>query len=263
MKRQIICAVALTAAGLPVADAYTVVTDQHVDLTIEYSGGVLSGSIRGETGSYGPNDALLYDGPSGTTSFVRPAGPQWDFIGVPAGENVYIWTQSSIPNRMFLGFGSDGGAIAPGTLMSYFEGDPRVSDTARWAKISLVGMRYFAAPGESGPGHFSLWQVDGFGDVSVWAATSDGVDATDATWLVEGGHAHYNWGFTKRGYYQVDLRYSGFLASNGSPVQSSVQTFHFGVEFMPAAIPEPSGAALLAFGACGILARRRRISGMR
>ena len=218
--------------------AYTVVTDEHVDLEVGYSGGVLGGPIRTGNSVVPRDEVLLYDGPLGTTSAQRPAAATWNFLGVGAGQPIFFWPQSSIAGRIYAGFGSDGGAIPPGTFASYLETDPRVNLTAAWTKIALLDARYEPAPGESGPAYFSLWQTGSGGAVSVWMSSFDGgITATDATWLIAGGHAHHNWGFTKRGYYQIDFRYSGYLAGSGTSIESPTQTFQFGVEYQPPRIP--------------------------
>lgn len=218
--------------------AYTVVTDEHVDLEVGYSGGVLGGPIRTGNSVVPRDEVLLYDGPLGTTSAQRPAAATWNFLGVGAGQPIFFWPQSSIAGRIYAGFGSDGGAIPPGTFASYLETDPRVNLTAAWTKIALLDVRYEPAPGESGPAYFSLWQTGWGGTVSVWMSSFDGgITATDATWLIAGGHAHHNWGFTKRGYYQIDFRYSGYLAGSGTSIESPTQTFHFAVEYQPPRIP--------------------------
>jgi len=247
------------ALSLPIAAAgYTVVTDEHVDLQIEYVGGALRGRIHADNkGNVERDQGLLFDGPIGTTSINRPASSTWNFIGVAAGQTLYYWPQSSIAGRIFVGFGSDGGSIPGGTLASYYESDLRVDADAPWTKITLTGMRYTAAPGETGTANFSLWQTDTFGDVVVWMSTAEGgITSSDATWLMEGGHAHFNWGFTKRGHYELDFKFSGFLSSSGTFIESASQTYHFGVEFQPVALPEPSAAMLLALS--GLIAIGRR-----
>ncbi len=258
MKTRLLVSALLFVSALS-SGAYTVITDEHVDLQLEYVSGSLRGFVKPDIeGRTELGDALLYDGPSGTTSISRPPSSTWNFLGVSAGQPVYYWPQNNNVGRIYLGFGSDGGTIPGGTFATYYESDARVDATAPWTKITLTAMRYTAAPGETGTANFSLWQIDTFGDAVVWMATSDGISASDATWLVEGGHAHFNWGFTKRGYYELDFVFSGTLASSGNPIQSAVQTFHFGVEFQPAALPEPSSGVLLALSTAALLGRRRR-----
>ncbi len=250
MKRR---ALAVIAAGLAVAEplgAYTTVTDQHADLDITYVAGALSGRVDGDlSGPIPRQNALLYDGPVGTTGLTSPGG-EYSFLGVAEGETIYVWPQDGEPDRIYLGFAAE--SIATGALQSYFESDARVAGTGAWIKIALADVRYHAAPGESGPAHFSLWQTDSFGSPTVWMSTAEnGITTSDATWLISGGHSHYNWGFSKRGYYEVDFILSAYQGGTGDPLQSQVQTFHFGVEFQPTAIPEPSALALL--GGTGLL----------
>jgi len=251
------CAFAL---ALPFScGAYTVITDQHVDLQIEYVGGTLSGKIQADNeGNVARDNGLLHDGPAGTTSIARPASSTWNFLGVSAGQPIYYWAANSVPGHIYLGFGSNGGTIPGGTFASYYESDARVDDVAPWTKIALTAMRYHAAPGESGAANFSLWQTDIFGDAVVWMSTADGITSTDATWLIEGGHAHYNWGFTKRGHYELDFKFSGYLSGSNTFIESTAQTYHFGVEFQPAALPEPASLFLLGIGAAMISFARRR-----
>jgi hypothetical protein len=72
--------------------AYTVVTDEHVDLQIDYISGSLSGRIKADnTGSVARGSGLLFDGPNGTTGVARPSSSTWNFLGVSAGQTVYVW----------------------------------------------------------------------------------------------------------------------------------------------------------------------------
>ena len=256
MKRILLALSLLTGTAQFPARGYTTITDQHVDLDVILLGGSLSGTIHGDdAGEVDPADGLLFDGPLGTTGLESPGGA-YSFLGVAAGETIYVWPQGGEPDRMYLGFAAE--SMAPGTLHSYFESDLRVAGTAPWIKISLSAVRYHAAPGESGPAHFSLWQTDSSGAPTAWMSTSDGgITAADAAWILEGGHVHYNWGFSKRGYYEVDLVFSAYEGGTETFLQSDAQTFHFGVEYLPASIPEPNVAALLAGSGMLFLLRRR------
>lgn len=231
----------------------------HSDIAITFDGAQFDGRVR--TDLYGlldRGDSLLYDGPLNTTTITRPADSFWDFIGVGAGQQLYYWPQTAPVNppspRLFLGVSAASQFIPTGTFASYFESDSRVAATDRWIKIELVSVEFDPAPGETREGYFSLWQTGGSG-TKVWMSSySGGITATDATWLGEGGHAHFNWGFSARGYYRIAFEFSGTLAAGGQ-VSSEPLVFHFGVEHQPAAlVPEPGIAALAALGAlcCGL-----------
>ena len=251
------------------AVAYTLVlpdaqTQTHTDIQMVYVGGKLEGRVKADAflpTLLQPGDVLLYDGPVGTTTVNRPADPSWSFLGVGAGQPLYYWPQSQISKRLYLGFASDGGLVPTGTFASYFESDSRVNGTARWLEISLVDVQFTPAPGETDPGYFSLWQTGGTSGTTVWMSSfQNGIDASDATWLIEGGHAHYNWGFTAQGLYEITFRFSGLLASTGLPISSEPITYYFGVEFQPTAVPEPNVTALLAVGALFAGLRRPTLS---
>lgn len=262
MKRLALFFIAARALG------YTVVVPDsaaqnltHSDIGIAYVGGKLEGRVRADSlGTLQPGDSLLYDGPLNTTTITRPADPFWDFIGVGAGEQLYYWPQNLPSNppspRLYLGMAADGGLVPTGTFASYFQSDPRVAGTARWIKIELTGIEFDPAPGETRAGHFSLWQTGGASGTTVWMSSYDGgVTGSDATWIAEGGHAHFNWGFSARGYYRLAFEFSGILAATGHPISSDPITFHFGVEHQPLVlVPEPCAASLLAAGAllCGL-----------
>lgn len=253
------------SSGSAAMAGYEIVTDEHVDLQVEYRGG-WGTVIRADSRDVPHDRGLLYDGPAGTTAFTRPASSQWDFLGVNAGEPIHIFPQGPFDDRIYLGFGSDDGSIPAGTFASYYEADPRVNNTAAWTKISLVDMRFTPDPTDTATNaaNFSLWQTGGAlggpsSGLSVWMSTADGIDATDATWLFAGGHSHFNWGFSRIGYYQIDLRFSGYLNDGQMTLtESPVYTFHFGVEYLPEAIPEPGALVLLSSGCTAFLTLRRR-----
>jgi surface-anchored protein len=171
--------------------------------------------------TYAPADqALLVAVPE--SKVARPTGSQWDFLGVPEGNDVWILPQTQQSNLLFLGNSSE--TIPPGTFASYVESDPRLPPVAApWIKLSLEAVR--------GPGHFSVWNNDSFGNPIVWAASSDGITGGDSLFIVSGSHVHFNWGFSARGQYEVDIRASAFLGPGmTNPVQSSVVTYYLSAE---------------------------------
>jgi surface-anchored protein len=187
---------------------------------------------------YSPDTTLLYV--KDQARATRPGGSQWDFLGVGAGEDVWVLPQTENPDLLFMGIASE--EMSGDTFDSYFESDSRINADGRWITLSLADMR--------GPGAFSVWTNDSFGDPVVWMASSDGISAMDKTITLEGGHDHLNWGFTKTGLYEVDLVASAYLG--GSLISSNVTTYHFGVE----TVPEP--ASMLALGGGLIVLSRRR-----
>jgi surface-anchored protein len=114
---------------------------------------------------------------------------------------------------------------------SYLESDPRLGFTAPWIKLQVLDVR--------GPGHFSAWQTDSFGAVTVWVATSDGLTASDVLFSVPGAHIHYNWGFTVPGDYEIDVRASAYLQYPDNPTFSDVTTFQFSVDSVDNGNPSP------------------------
>ncbi len=102
----------------------------------------------------------------------------------------------------------------------------------------------------SGPGAFSLWNTDAFGEDSVLISSALGSDAPNQLDLaLEPGHYHYNMGFSEPGAYGVTLRAEGDLVAGG--IASEEFTVRFDV------VPEPSSFFLLALGAVATLRRRR------
>lgn len=197
-------------------------TNEHVDLAANFSGGTWQLGIQDKDAglNHDPAGSLQYAGPSARIS--RPAGAQWNFLGPAAGADVWILPQSQNPNVLYLGASSE--QTNPGTFSSYLETDPRVNNTAAWIKLSLKAVR--------GPGHVSAYQTDQFGTPTVWMSTADGgITSADALFLIPGAHAHFNWAFSARGFYEVDLEASAFLGPNQTnPSVSATRTFYFQVE---------------------------------
>ncbi|MGC1480956.1 MAG: choice-of-anchor M domain-containing protein [Chthoniobacterales bacterium] len=246
-------ALALSVASAT-THAYTVITDEHVDIIgITYSESEgLGARIHADSGDRSPADALLFDGPSGTTSASRPAGSQWDFLGVAAGEPIHFWPQENFAGRIYGGIEAQ--SIAPGTFASVPTGDPRAPGTFQWLTVQLVDVRFFDLAGDPGNAEFSLWQVSAVGGPpKVWMSTAaGGISSEDLFYITEGGHSHTNWGFSEPGYYQIDFQLSGSLGETNELVESAVTTWHFGVEHLPAAIPEPATGWLL-LAACSVV----------
>src|SRR5262249_18187514 len=132
------------------------------------------------------------------------------------------------PNLLQLGV--SGERIDPDALEAYNETDPRINNVIPfpWIRVNLVDVQ--------GPGYFSVWQTDSFGNPTVWVATA-GNPNPDLFFTAPGGHVDYNWAFTAPGDYYVDFQASAFLP-DGTPIQSRVTRYHFQVDDTPEA-PAP------------------------
>ncbi|MGD7652268.1 MAG: choice-of-anchor M domain-containing protein [Verrucomicrobiales bacterium] len=159
----------------------------------------------------------------------RPTDSAWDAIGVAAGESYWFLPQSSSTSSTL-------GAPFAGVGTEELVGSDWTTDIT----IALVSV--------SGPGEFSMWQ-DGLSP-SFAFSTVDGIDSTDILTVAAGSHAHYNWGFTEQGTYDITVEVSGTHVTDGD--KSATATYQFLV------VPEPSSSLLgLASGLILVLRRRR------
>ncbi len=179
-------------------------TDQHADLGFAFSpaeGWELR--IRNETDDveWAPEDAILQV--NNDASQIVPANPAFAFLGQP-GADVWTLGQTQQPDVLFLGFGTE--EIAEGVL--------------RDDQFKLTLTDY------SGPGHFFLYTIDGFGQPHVEINTADGVTAADQRTMFAGSHLHLNWSFTAPGIYRLTFQADGQLADS-TPTSSGPRTFTF------------------------------------
>lgn len=224
----------LLSAGSASAAVYS---HGHADFGIGYDGGFeLHHHVH--AGSTVNGSAILADAefaPGDLTVLVpfitenRPAGAQYDFLGVSAG--IPVWTLPEIEdvNKPFYGLGSEE------LLAGDFTGG-----------LTLELLSVVSAPAG---GNFSLWQDNG-GSPIVRFATSDGISGSDSFLITPGGHEHYNWSFSKAGTYQLEFKVSGTHAIDG--FGSDTQVFTFEVA------PEPSKALFAGIGLGFVFFRRRR-----
>ncbi len=204
-------------------------TQDHGDIAVGFDAGEFSLNVHTEAGEFPSNEVMIYGGPEGMS--VRPDGDAFDFLGVNAGDPIYIWPQNgSIPELPDLGVGAE--EIAGGSLAAYLNNDERVEATGAWVQIQLVGMR-----GPDG-GQFAMFRSLDEGP-RVWFATADGITEADKLWILEGSHQHFTFAFTESGVYEVDVIVSGFADVNGNGVfdenidaytESGVKTLVFGID---------------------------------
>lgn len=121
---------------------------------------------------------------------LRPAASKWDYLGMAAGEPVWIYADTSWAS---LGYQSTPPNLAPNLTF-------RLHDV-----VAPPGGEFFMFNGSAPDIHFN---------------TRDGIDSADV--FVKGGaHTHVNWAFNKPGLYIVFLTVEGTVASSGDPTAVS------------------------------------------
>jgi surface-anchored protein len=148
------------------------------------------------------------------------------FIGAPVGADYWRLPQTSQTGVPFLGMGTE---------------ELKPSDWSGNINYTLKDV--------SGPGQFSMWAVDGEGVLTTYWTTSDGISPSDVYGQLADVHAHTNFGFTAEGVYNVQMQLSGTRIGVGA-VSSEVETFTFLVG--SSTVPEPGTIAMLSSGAVGV-----------
>lgn len=161
-----------------------------------------------------------------------PSSPSFSFLG-PAGSDAWVLPTVERAGVPYLGIAAE-------------ELDPLLfGDNATFELTSF-----------SGPGDFSLWASDSFGNPSVRFDTQDGIidPAFDTLSIGVGSHNHFNFGFTAPGVYQLGIVGSAQHDTLGLLSDSGVFTFAVGDV---TAVPEPASMAALAVAAIGGVAAKR------
>ena len=215
-------------------------------MVYSFDGSAVPVSLRGTTVAPGGIVTVVPDNQTAPSqnSLLRPAGSQWDFLGVPAGGRIWYLPQASTAGVPFLGISAEG-----------------LGSSANWQGVnptilfSILGVPQKPLPTSV----VSAWDFGGAGGALrvLWSTATD--PTTNAMAPFVGSHAHYNIGFSHQGTYQVELQATGTLA-DGTPVTSPPTTFTFQV------VPEPATLSLAALGATALWAlgrfRRRIPSGL-
>ena len=187
----------------------------HADIGIAFEAGELEphvhvhmeeeeGGEEHEHGGleYAPSEILIQVQSEG--AMLVPNDPNYSFLGAVPGSTIYVLPTAPNPDLPFLGFGTE--EIASETF----------DDGIDFDLISV-----------SGPGHFSIWDIDTLGQPVVHMATSDGVNASDTLQLLEASHTHRQIGFSVPGDYALTFRASA--AIDGAPIVSEDVTYYFSV----------------------------------
>ncbi|MEM9586900.1 MAG: FG-GAP-like repeat-containing protein, partial [Planctomycetota bacterium] len=230
-------------------------TDQHVDLNLQYESGEWRLGPLADEGTeevqYTNEEAVLYVGSAASAN--RPDDDAFDFLGVEAGEPFHLLPANQDSDLLFLGVAGYGLEDSVDRYDAAAESKDRVGGVpGRWAKATLSDVRHTNPDGTVGNGDFSVWGFRPFGEVFVMMAThddgvanandagldvTDGISSDDALWVSAGSHSHYNFGFTQPGRYEVDLTLSAYFGDDGLPTpnledfrQSDPTTLVFSIE---------------------------------
>jgi surface-anchored protein len=236
---SIALAASLSLIAVSSANAQSnILFDSHVDFDIAFEDGAFELALHDDDtdAEFDPADTLLFVGPEARTT--RPAGSEFDFIGVPAGADVWVLPATTTPPLLLMGISAE--EVGTGIF---------VNDTVTLEFVSFVG-----------PGQFSMFRTSPALDVRF--TTSNGVNPAEdfVTSLAGAEHVDYAFAFTELGVYEITLRATGNLVAGGTAV-SEETTYFFGVEtrtFGSAAAPEPGTFALLGLGLAGFALRRKK-----
>ena len=211
----------------------------HVDIGFpvvdEGSGLEFEPHFHDETNNaeYGPDEAHMVLNYTAN----RPAGSQWDFIGVGAGD-LFYYIDPTPPNSSnqypYLGWATEESqdVINANGLEAWLTGDSRAPGSGFWHKLSLLDVT--GADGAVAPGDLSVWTTS-FGTPIPWFSTFDGgITDADALFIQGATHAHYGVGFSDPGVYEITF-------------QGQTQV-----------VPEPASFAAIGLGMMALLKRRRR-----
>ncbi|MFN5529702.1 MAG: choice-of-anchor M domain-containing protein [Planctomycetaceae bacterium] len=230
------------------------ITQEHVDLDISYNSAAQNFELRVQDSDNGVThetaEGLIYVGAKALVT--RPTGSQFDFLGVAAGQPLYVLPSSQNVSLPYLGFASYSTTSTDIDQYSVTtESKSRRSGSARWLKLTLVDVDHFQPDGSVGTGRFSAWKSNLTGQVVYLANhndsianpnangldVTDGISADDALWVTRGGHDHYNLGFTQVGRYEISFRVSAYVGTNGNSTtpntagyrESGILTTYFSV----------------------------------
>lgn len=185
----------LFLAAFPQAALALFPLQDHIDLVVSYRSSQKDWQWNLTADGENADPSLAYfpardaEYPAGEKDY-RPAGGEWDFLGVREGDPVWIYPESSSAYS-WLGFGN----TTPGLM------DP--------VKFKLTNVL-----GPTG-GHFALYRVIS-GTPMVFMATYNGISEADI-FAKPAGHHHLNWSFSKAGMWAVDLKVSASQSGGKGP----------------------------------------------
>jgi len=238
---MIITAAAL-ALSVPTASAQAIWTAGHGGHKMKYDGSeftplwsaapgcVVDGVARTTPGEYALGTLLPVMPLEKSTA--RPAGSSWDFLGVNAAEDVWIFPQIQEPDLPWIGFSTT--ALTAGD----------------WASSNSISLTAVTGNGVDAGGYMSIYEQDAFGQPVVLAQTFGGISGSGISLVAGSGHLHVNFAFTEPGIYNATYTISGTHLVNG--FETTTATYSYQV------VPEPATGALLALAGLMVGLRARR-----
>ena len=205
-------------------------TAGHGDLGIGYEDGGLElhwhlGEGNEPVTLNGTTAPLGAEGAEYEPSEINPVTNLTQNIG---GTSYFVFPATENPTVPFIGFGTE------------------ELNTADW-----TGNLTLSLTGASGPGSFSLFNIDSFGVETTLMDSSDGFSTADSITLAPETHTHYTWAFSQLGTYALSFEVSGTHVSDGFVTDSATYTI----------VPEPSTAGLLlGAAALALMVVRRRVA---
>jgi hypothetical protein len=186
--------VTLSVYALPQFKAYT---DGHMDIGVRFNGSSLeafwlndtakiNGSeIGGNFDAKGLRALGVFD--EDTPPLTRPNGEDWDFLGVAAGEPIYILPSSGVPNTVpYLGFSTVDSSL------SAFANDFNI-ETFRFVLVDMLG------PPD---GVVTVYTSSS----SIFISTHESTAPYGHVGFEIGEHEHYNYAFSQIGTYDLFFR---------------------------------------------------------
>lgn len=207
------------------------------------------------TGTNLPTDTALYDG--GVISLATWIGYEADHPGAWGANQIQTLVPAAAmrtnPNaniRTVLGITGTASTDVywrlpqggeSGVPFLGLASEDLAEDAGTWSPIS------FRLTAVSGPGNVGLWFVDGELNFVTYWQSAGGLGPEDVV-TPSADHAHYTWGFSAPGIYELTLEASGFRTVGAeSPVlyTSDPAVFTFQV------VPEPGSMILAGIGCLG------------
>ncbi len=243
---RFLLALALLGAGAAAARAQLYLSSGHIDLNAAYTAPAAPPAGPAATDGFGlyahhisalAGGATVDEPVDNTVFFVPDTGGRYagaggilPFLG-QSGEDVWLIPQNNPPATVpwvgFGGYGLAGSNGAPASDLDAFDPIPELtgSDT-----VPAIRVRFLSATTPDGA-DFALWQVGSGGSPTLYFSNRPGTTAPQVFGLRRGQHIHFNWGFSRPGYYRLHLRLEGSIG--GTPVEPR----EFAVDFAVGPLP--------------------------